>query len=219
MSEVIRAIDRLREPGMEACKLFLQVCKERNIDIFITETYRSAERQKYLYQKGASKCDGIKRKSSHQSGLAWDIACRGDELYNHKILDRAGSVARELGIVWGGNWSSFIDKPHFEVSKNWKNNKKIESDAPCLQKIYINDCYKDAESIVRDGFNFIKLRDLECSKLKVDYADGKILINGREFTGSTIKRCNFNYIKVRDLELLGISVKYDSNLKTIIINC
>lgn len=219
MSEIIKSIYKLKEPGLEACKLFLKVCKERDINIFITETYRSMERQNYLYKKGASKCDGIKKISSHQSGLAWDIACRGNELYNHEILDKAGGIARELGIVWGGNWSSFIDKPHFEVSKNWRIPKTIDCYNLSSQKIYINGSYKDVESIVMDKVNFIKLRDLECSKFKVDYLNGTVFINGNEFKGSMIKKQDSSYIKIRDLELLGIGVIYNSKLKTIIINC
>ena len=29
-------------------------------------------------------------------------------------------IARKLGITWGSDWPSSIDRPHFEVKSNWK---------------------------------------------------------------------------------------------------
>jgi len=35
-------------------------------------------------------------------------------------MDKAGAIARKLGITWGGDWKTFVDRPHFEVKTNWK---------------------------------------------------------------------------------------------------
>lgn len=118
-----RDINQLKPLAQSACKLFLQVCKERNIPIFITETYRPQERQNWLYEQGRSR-EGAKvtwtLKSNHTSRMAWDIAVSPpNQLYDKNIIAKAGVVARELGITWGGDWKQ-ADTPHFEIDLNWR---------------------------------------------------------------------------------------------------
>ncbi|MFJ8517061.1 M15 family metallopeptidase [Lysinibacillus xylanilyticus] len=33
-------------------------------------------------------------------------------------LSLVGTIARKLGITWGGDWIGSIDRPHFEVKSN-----------------------------------------------------------------------------------------------------
>lgn len=115
-----RDINALKPIAKTACMLFLAKCKEKGLDIFITQTLRTAEYQNTLYHKGVSKCDGYKYLSNHQGGLAWDIACNGGKLYDENIIRKVGAIALELGISWGGTWKGFADTPHFEVATNWK---------------------------------------------------------------------------------------------------
>lgn len=93
-------------------------------NIFITETYRSQERQKYLYAQGRTRPGQIVTwtlSSNHKSRLAWDIAVGPPQsLYDVTTLNRVGAIARKLGITWGGDWVGSIDRPHFEVKANWK---------------------------------------------------------------------------------------------------
>ncbi|PNB76413.1 hypothetical protein C1X30_33840 [Pseudomonas sp. FW305-BF6] len=49
-----RDINELLPVAQKACKLFLEECKKANLDIFITETFRSQERQNLLYEQGRS---------------------------------------------------------------------------------------------------------------------------------------------------------------------
>lgn len=118
-----RDINELKAVAQQACNLFMKICKSSGLDIFITETYRSQARQNYLYEQGRTS-PGNKvtwtRNSRHTSRLAWDIACNGPDLYDKKILKKAGEIARKLGITWGGDWKDNIDEPHFEVKLNWK---------------------------------------------------------------------------------------------------
>lgn len=123
-----RDISELTPAAQRACRLFLERCAQRGLYVFITETYRSQERQDYLYTLGRSQT-GNKvtwtRKSPHTSRRAWDIACRYGTLYNAAVLAQCGAVAAELGITWGGTWKT-PDTPHFEVSENWKYNEEDE---------------------------------------------------------------------------------------------
>ena len=73
--------------------------------------------------RDASKCDGIKVKSKHQSGLAFDMCAYVDGKASWDrghltqvaaaILQAAGMLGYELH--WGGHFRSFVDMPHFEL--------------------------------------------------------------------------------------------------------
>ena len=123
-----RDISELTPAAQRACRLFLERCAQRGLDVFITETYRSQERQDYLYSLGRTRA-GSKvtwtRNSRHTSRRAWDIACHGGTLYNAVVLAQCGAVAAELGITWGGTWKT-PDTPQFEVSENWNYSEEDE---------------------------------------------------------------------------------------------
>ena len=122
-----RDIKSLQPLAQQAAQLFLDTCKARGIDIFVTEYHRSQERQNYLYEQGRSRPGNIvtwTRSSNHTSGYAWDIAVNPPhDLYDSKIIAKAGQVAKELGIEWGGDWKE-KDTPHFQIDKDWKAPKK-----------------------------------------------------------------------------------------------
>ncbi|WP_102274112.1 glucosaminidase domain-containing protein [Cytobacillus massiliigabonensis] len=123
-----RDISELHPTAQTACKLFLEECNKAGLDIFITETYRSQERQNYLYEQGRTRPGKVvtwTRNSNHKSRLAWDIACNKPSLYDVSTLKKAGQIAMSLGIGWGGVWKT-PDMPHFEVTTSWKAPKKEE---------------------------------------------------------------------------------------------
>ncbi len=96
---------------------FLEEAKP--LGVFITETFRSAERQNKLFNEGKSYIDGLTHLGQHQKGLAFDIAFMGPELYpeDHKIWEKVGKIANKHGIDWGYDlWAhtGFIDQPHFQ---------------------------------------------------------------------------------------------------------
>lgn len=131
-----RDINELTAVAQTACRLFLNECKKSGLNIFISETYRSQERQNELYEQGRTKLwdsNGKRLKivtwtknSRHTSRRAWDIACKGKDLYNMSVLRKCGEIAAKLGITWGGTWENSPDYPHFEVSENWKAPKTEE---------------------------------------------------------------------------------------------
>ncbi len=119
-----REISELLPAAQTACRLLFQECFKAGIkNVFITETYRSQERQKYLYAQGRTRPGQIVTwtlDSNHKSRLAWDIAVGPpQDLYDVATLSRVGAIARKLGITWGGVWTGNIDRPHFEVKSNW----------------------------------------------------------------------------------------------------
>lgn len=119
-----RDINELHVTAQAACRLFLQECERAGVKIFITETYRSQARQNYLYEQGRTRPGQVvtwTKNSNHMGRLAWDIAVSPPvNLYDTATLNKAGAIARKLGITWGGDWPNNIDRPHFEVKTTWK---------------------------------------------------------------------------------------------------
>ena len=117
-----RDISELTKAAQKACNLFMKKCRVAGYDIFITETYRSQERQNYLYSLGRTR-PGSKvtwtKNSRQTSRRAWDIATHGGNLYDRAILQKCGEIAKKLGITWGGTWS-MPDTPHFEITGDWQ---------------------------------------------------------------------------------------------------
>lgn len=88
----------------------------------IVEGRRSQERQNELWAQGRTTPGKIVTKtkhSAHTKGLAVDIY-QLDE--NGKVnlspepgfYDQMAQIARPLGIMWGGDWKGFKDRPHFQ---------------------------------------------------------------------------------------------------------
>lgn len=82
---------------------------------------RTYEEQNELYAKGRTKPGSIVTNaragySHHNFGIAFDIGLfRGaDYLEDGASYDYVGKVAKEMNLVWGGNWRSIVDKPHVE---------------------------------------------------------------------------------------------------------
>jgi peptidoglycan L-alanyl-D-glutamate endopeptidase CwlK len=56
-------------------------------------------------------------RSNHNFGIAWDLGLfKGPNyLQESTLYDVTGDIGRDLGLEWGGDWSSFVDKPHFQL--------------------------------------------------------------------------------------------------------
>ena len=90
---------------------------------------RTAEQQRVSYDLGYSKCDGVKKKSKHQTGLAVDLVPYLNGKYTWDNIDAFKSIYaavmeawlgmknKEFTLSWGGNWKGSWDKPHYELTK------------------------------------------------------------------------------------------------------
>ena len=87
--------------------------------------FRTAEAQKALFDAGSSKCDGVIKKSKHQSANALDFYAwvdgRASWHPTHlSIVACAFLQAASLlgyGLKWGGFFRSFVDMPHVQLAK------------------------------------------------------------------------------------------------------
>lgn len=144
-----RDISELTATAQKACRLFLQKCEERGLKVSITETYRSQERQNYLYEQGRSRSGKVvtwTKNSRHTSRRAWDICqnVKGKEYSDSSFFAECGKVAAELGITWGGDWKQ-ADMPHFEIDTNW--NYEEENEMTESERIKFNMLVETVEGL------------------------------------------------------------------------
>jgi len=90
-------------------------------DLIVTEGLRTQARQNELFKAGASMTQNSRHLTGHACDLAIKIACRVDWSWPpfHRLGQLMKSNARGLGvpIVWGGDWTTFKDGPHFELDR------------------------------------------------------------------------------------------------------
>lgn len=103
-----------------------------DIDFMVLEGLRTKERQQSLVASGASKT----MNSRHLTGDAVDVApliggkIPWDDFEKFKTVSRAMfAAADELSVPleWGGNWSSFVDGPHYQLP--WPHKRKAAEEA------------------------------------------------------------------------------------------
>lgn len=95
--------------------------KRTRVDFVVTEGVRTIERQRRLKAIGATRT----LRSRHLTGHAVDVAAldgkeiRWDWPLYARIAEAFKAAASELDvpIVWGGDWRTFKDGPHFELSR------------------------------------------------------------------------------------------------------
>ena len=179
-----RNINELAPVAQKACRLFLQECEEAGLNVLITETYRSSERQDYLYEQGRTRPGKVvtwTRDSRHESRMAWDICknIKGQEYSDTAFFAKCGAIAKKLGITWGGTWKT-PDQPHFEVTKDWK----YEEDEEVVEKyeFFVDGKAVDMLRILKDGTNFVKLREIaEALGYEVKVNGKRIELTKKEF--------------------------------------
>ena len=106
--------------------LLTEECNKQNLKIKIGETLRTAAEQDSLYAQGRTKpgpivtnAQGSSFRSMHQWGIAFDFFRNdGKGAYYDKdsFFTLIGTIGTAIGLEWGGNWTSIVDKPHFQLA-------------------------------------------------------------------------------------------------------
>lgn len=118
-------ITKLKPELQTLVKKLLEKCELSGLKIKITECVRSVAEQDALYAKGrttsgsiVTNAKGSSYSSMHQWGVAFDF-CRNDGKGAYDDSDgfftKVGKIGVALGLEWGGNWKSIVDKPHFQL--------------------------------------------------------------------------------------------------------
>lgn len=118
----VRSEKNLNGVHPDLVKVVRRAAEITTVDFLVTEGLRTLERQKQLVEAGASQT----MNSRHLTGHAVDLAAvigtevKWDWPLYYKLADAMKAAAKELGVplVWGGDWKSFKDGPHFELDRN-----------------------------------------------------------------------------------------------------
>jgi peptidoglycan L-alanyl-D-glutamate endopeptidase CwlK len=119
-----RSIRTLQPKAQRAARAFLRRVIDAGINARIISGTRTYIEQDALFRKGrfgdpspiVTKARG--GQSNHNFGIAWDIGVfeSGAYLGSSPLYARAAEVGRVPGIEWGGDWVTFVDQPHYELS-------------------------------------------------------------------------------------------------------
>ena len=126
----MRDFKALHPTLQEKALLLKQECAKQGIAILFSECVRTKAEQDALYAQGRTKpgnivtnAKGTTYSSQHQWGIAVDFYIdmdvdgdgqKADDAFNNttRLFDKVGKIAVSIGLGWGGNWKSPVDKPH-----------------------------------------------------------------------------------------------------------
>lgn len=163
----MRNISDLHPRLQELVAVLKVACAENGLVIGIGECLRTKAEQDALYAKGRTEkgsivtnAKGSTYSSMHQWGVAFDFY-RNDGKGAYKDTDgfftKVGEIGKSLGLEWGGNWKSLVDKPHFQLPdwgstasmlkkqygtpdnffKSWEENKMTEEEKKELDSLVL----------------------------------------------------------------------------------
>lgn len=100
-------------------------CEKQGLKIKIGETLRTVAEQDALYAQGrtapgniVTNAPGSSYSSYHQWGTAFDFFRndgKGAYYDSDGFFTKVGNIGVSIGLEWGGNWKSPVDKPHFQL--------------------------------------------------------------------------------------------------------
>jgi peptidoglycan L-alanyl-D-glutamate endopeptidase CwlK len=141
MNKSKNRLEGLHEIVKEAAEMLIENSYNRGVNIVITQGLRNISEQNALYAQGRTvlySANGIKLSkvtnakggySNHNFGVAIDFALltsngvsvswdTNGDYDGDKKADWFEVVeeAKKLGFEWGGDWTSFVDMPHLEMT-------------------------------------------------------------------------------------------------------
>lgn len=113
---------KLFPPFYVKVRALLELAEKEGLKVGVFQGYRSYEEQARLYAKGRTKPGRRVTKarpghSKHNFGFAADFVFKKQGRWSwaeEHPWDRLGALGRSVGLEWGGDWQSFVDRPHFQ---------------------------------------------------------------------------------------------------------
>lgn len=193
------------------CKQLITLALRQGIDIIITQTLRAKAEQDALYVQGRTKPGSIVTKckypdSPHCWGVAFDFCVIKDgkaDWSDTAAYDQVGQLAKSIGLYWGGDFKSFVDRPHVEDPK-YVINQSIK---------WLKSVYGTPDTFIKYYQNLIVEKEgeeVEQTTITLEKRDGSIQdLIGQIYQGTTLA-------PVRALaEALGCRVDYDPATKRV----
>jgi peptidoglycan LD-endopeptidase CwlK len=104
---------------------FMNAVKGQPLTYKIISGTRTYAEQDALFRKRPKVTNARGGQSNHNFGIAWDVGIFENGRYyegNNKKEDKAyvalGALikASVSGLEWGGDWKTFVDKPHYQLA-------------------------------------------------------------------------------------------------------
>lgn len=181
-----RDITKCHPEIQEKAQQLMETCAKRGLYIGISECFRTVEEQNELYAQGRTKpgnivtnAKGSSYSSHHQWGTAFDFYRNdGKGAYNDGdgFFSMVGRIGKQLGLEWGGDWISPVDKPHFQLPywgsstamlktqygtpEKFKKAWEEEDEVVEVSSLEIDGKIVPVKRILKDGTNYIAIRDV-----------------------------------------------------------
>ena len=115
-----KSIDRLSGVHQDLVDVVKRAIEITEVDFAVLEGVRSVARQEQLVKAGASQT----MKSRHITGHAVDLGAyvNGSVRWDWPLYDKialamkAAAIELQISIEWGGDWRTFKDGPHFQLT-------------------------------------------------------------------------------------------------------
>jgi len=118
-----RSKDRLKGVHPDLVRVVELAISLTSVDFAVTEGLRTRERQAQLLKEGKSKTMNSRHITGHAVDLAaWVGGTVNWDFTNYtKIAEAMKKASQQLSvpIVWGGDWKTFKDGPHFELDRRF----------------------------------------------------------------------------------------------------
>jgi peptidoglycan L-alanyl-D-glutamate endopeptidase CwlK len=107
-------------------RALVQKASASGVEIKIISGTRTMAEQDALYAKGRTApgprvTNARGGYSNHNFGIAFDVGVFSGSRYltESPKYKAVGVLGTELGLEWGGNWTSIRDEPHFQLRPSW----------------------------------------------------------------------------------------------------
>lgn len=119
-----RSLDDLLPQVKERAEKFIAACKDEDIDLLVTSTYRDLDSQRALFEQGRTIPGKIVTnaragQSFHNYRCAFDVVplvngkCIWDDEY---LWNKIGMIGEFCGLTWAGRWTTFKETAHFQYT-------------------------------------------------------------------------------------------------------
>lgn len=229
-----RDIAQLHPRLQDKARELINLCEKNGIKIAIGECLRTVAEQDALYAQGrttkgsvVTNAKGTSYSSQHQWGIAFDFYIAmdidgdgqsSDDAFNNStgFFDKVGTLAKSIGLGWGGDWKSIKDRPHIYLPDWGSTPTKLKSIYGTPEKFFAtwtkastqtpvqqptaNKVAEWQKSAIADGFSFPKYG-----------ADGKWGSECEDVARKAIckKRANYQYHNLTKIVQTAIGVKAD----------
>ena len=87
-------------------------------DFTVIEGMRDISRQRQLVKSGASTTMNSRHLTGHAVDIApWPISWEWEDFYPIEEAMKLAADELEIDLEWGGDWKSFKDGPHWQLSR------------------------------------------------------------------------------------------------------